>query len=387
MKKATWLALALGLTVGATTQAQVKVGFTAPLTGGQAAVGQDQVDGFSLAIEQLGGKLGGKTVTVFKEDDQLKPEIGIQIVRKFIERDRVDAIVGLSFSNVMMAAMKPIVDSGTVAIATNSGPSPIAGASCAANVFSTAWQNDGAAEAMGQYVQQKGYKRVYLMAPNYQAGKDMLGGFKRYFKGEIVDEVYTQVGQTDYSAEISQLQAAKPDAVFVFYPGGMGVNYVKQVSQSGLMAKTPVFSVFTIDGTTLPSQRDAAVGSVYTAMWDAALNTPENKKFVEDFQRKFKRIPSEYAATAYDAAQVLNVAVASVNGNTSDKKAFAAAVKNAGANFKSVRGPFSFNNNNLPIQNYYAFEVVKGSGQPTVKELGVTLANHKDAYYTKCTAK
>ena len=368
-------------------QAQVKVGFSAPLTGGQAAVGQDQIDGFTLAVEQLGGKFGGKTVTVFKEDDQLKPEIGNQIVRKFIEKDRVDAIVGLGFSNVMMAGLKQIVDSGTVAIATNAGPSPVAGPACAPNVFSTAWQNDGAAEAMGKYVQDKGYKRVYLMAPNYQAGKDMLQGFKRFFKGEIVDEVYTQVGQTDYSAEISQLQAARPDAVFVFYPGGMGVNYVKQVSQVGLMAKTPLFSVFTIDGTTLPSQRDAAVGSIYTAMWDAALTTPENKRFVEAFQARYKRVPSEYAATAYDAAQLLNVAVAKAGGNTSDKKAFAAAVKAAGSEFKSVRGPFSFNTNNLPVQNYYAFEVGKGSPQPVVKELGVTLANHKDAYYAKCAAR
>jgi branched-chain amino acid transport system substrate-binding protein len=367
--------------------AQVKIGLSAALSGSVAVVGQDQVDGFMLALEQLGGKLGGQATTVIKEDDQLKPEVGNQIVRKFIDKEKVDAIVGLGFSNVIMATLKPIVESGTVAIATNGGPSPIAGPSCAANVFSLAWQNDGAAEAMGKFVQDKGVKRVYLMAPNYQAGKDMLTGFKRYYKGEVVDEVYTQVNQTDYSAEIAQMQAAKPDAVFAFYPGGMGVNYVRQLSQAGLLTKIPNYSVFTVDGTTMPALNDAAVGTISGAMWDAALDTPENKKFVAAFQAKYKRVPSEYAATGYDAAQVLDVAIRKVGGKTSDKKAFAAAVKAAGSEFKSVRGPFSFNNNNLPIQNYYAFQVVKDGGKPAVKMLGTPLTQHKDAYNAKCPLK
>jgi branched-chain amino acid transport system substrate-binding protein len=367
--------------------AQVKIGFSAPLSGSQAVVGQDQVDGFMLAIEQLGGKLGGQAVTVIKEDDQLKPEIGNQIVRKFIDKDKVDAIVGLGFSNVLMAGLKPIVESGTVAIATNAGPSPIAGANCAPNMFSVAWQNDGSAEATGKYVQDKGYKRVYLMAPNYQAGKDMLAGFKRFYKGEVADEAYTQVGQTDYSAEIAQLQAAKPDAIFVFYPGGMGVNFVKQLSQAGLLGKVPMFSVFTVDGTTMPSLRDAAVGAISGAMWDAALSNPENKKFVQAFETKYKRSPSEYAATAYDAAQVLDAAVKKLGGKVADKKAFAAAVKAAGSEFHSVRGPFRFNTNNLPVQNYYVFQVAKDGGQVATKQLAVALPEHMDAYYSKCAAK
>lgn len=367
--------------------AQVKVGLSAPLSGSQAVVGQDQVDGFMLAIEQLGGKLGGQTVTVFKEDDQLKPEIGNQIVRKFIDKDKVDAIVGLGFSNVLMAGLKPIVESGTVAIATNAGPSPIAGTHCAPNVFSVAWQNDGSAEATGKYVNDKGFKRVYLLAPNYQAGKDMLAGFKRFYKGEVVDEVLTQVGQTDYSAEIAQLQAAKPDAIFAFYPGGMGVNFVKQLSQAGLLGKLPMFSVFTVDGTTMPSLRDSAVGTISGAMWDAALNNPENKKFVQAFEAKYKRTPSEYAATAYDAAQVLDAAVRKANGRLEDRKSFAAAVKAAGSEIRSVRGSFRFNNNNLPIQNYYIFQVVKEGNQAVTKQLAVALSDHADAYHSKCTAK
>nr|WP_231602468.1 ABC transporter substrate-binding protein [Herbaspirillum chlorophenolicum] len=365
----------------------LKIGFSAPLTGSQAVVGQDQVDGFNLAVEQNGGKLGGRTVTLFKEDDQLKPEIGAQVVRKFVEKDKVDAIVGLGFSNVFMATLKTIVDSGVVAIGTNAGPSPVAGASCAANVFSVAWQNDGTAEAVGQYVKSRNFKRVVLLAPNYQAGKDMLTGFKRFYQGQPADELYTQVGQADYSAEISQIQAAKADAVFVFYPGGMGVNFVKQFSQAGLLGKLPMFSIFTVDGTTMPALRDAAVGSVYGAMWDAALDTPDNKKFVDAFQAKYKRIPSEYAATGYDAARLLDLAVQKAGGNTSDRKAFATAVKAAGAEFRSVRGPFRFNNNNMPVQNYYIFDVIKNGGRVEVRQSGVALTNHTDSYSTLCVRK
>ena len=376
-----------GLVLAGVSQftAAATIGIMAPMSGPQAIVGQDQVDGFMLALEKLDGKLGGQIATILKEDDQLKPEIGSQIVRKFIDKDKVDAIVGLSFSNVLMASLPRIVESGTVAIATNAGPSPLAGAGCKPNVFSAAWQNDGAAEAMGKYAQDKNLKKVYLMAPNYQAGKDMLTGFKRYFKGQIVDEVYTQVNQPDYSAELAQLQSAKPDAVFVFYPGGMGINFIKQMSQAGLMAKVPLYSVFTVDGTTLPALRDAAVGSLSGAMWDAALDTPENKKFVADFERKYKRTPSEYAATAYDAANILNIAFGKTKAG--DTKALAAAVKAAGSEVKSVRGPFAFNNNNLPIQNYYAFETVK-SGSKVVEQLVATpLLKHSDIYHGQCGLK
>src|SRR5687768_10195656 len=302
-------ALAAALSASTFTATAATIGFMAPLSGPQALVGQDQLDGFMLAVEQLNGKLGGAPAKVLKEDDQLKPEIGQQIVRKLIDKDQVDAIVGLSFSNVLMGSLPRLAESGVVAIATNAGPSPVAGAQCKPNLFSVAWQNDGAAEAMGKFAQDRGIKRVYLMAPNYQAGKDMLAGFKRFYKGQVVEEVYAQVNQPDYSAEIAQLQAAKPEAVFVFYPGGMGINFVKQVSQAGLGGKLPLCSVFTVDGTTLPSLRDAAVGTVSGAMYDAALDTPENRKFVAAFEAKHKRTPSLYAATGFDAANLLDAAL------------------------------------------------------------------------------
>ena len=377
--------LAAGAALCASLGAQAAtIGLMAPLSGPQALVGQDQVDGFMLALEMLGGKLGGQPTTVLKEDDQLKPEIGQQAVRKFIDKDKVDAIVGLSFSNVLMGSLPRLAESGVVAIATNAGPSPIAGASCKANVFSVAWQNDGAAEAMGKLAQDKGVKRVYLMAPNYQAGKDMVTGFKRFFKGTVVDEVYTQVNQPDYSAELAQLQSAKPDAVFAFYPGGMGVNFVKQMHQAGLLPKMPLYSVFTVDGTTLPSLRDAAAGTISGAMWDAALDTPENRKFVAAFEAKYKRTPSEYAATGFDAANLLDAALRKAGGDTAK---LAAAVKAAGSEFKSVRGPFRFNNNNLPVQNYYAFEAVKQGGKVSIAHVGTPLKDHADAYHGQCPLK
>ena len=367
--------------------ADVTVGFSGPLSGPVAAVGQDQYDGFMLGIESLGKKLGGQNVNVLREDDQLKPELGNQITRKFIDRDKVDAIVGLGFSNVLMASLPRIVESGTVAIATNAGPSPLAGKGCLPNVFSTAWQIDGTAEAMGKFAQDSGYKRVYLMAPNYQAGKDYIAGFKRYYKGEVLDEVYTQVNQPDYSAEIAQLQSAGPDAVFVFYPGGMGVNFVKQFSQAGLSKRIPMLSAFTVDGTTMPALRDASVGVISGAMWDVALATPGNAEFVAAFTKKYGRTPSHYAAVGYDTARLLDIAVGKVKGNTSDKAAFAAAVKAAGSELKAIRGPFKFNANNMPVQNYYAFQVAKEGSQVVIKQLGTPLQNHEDAYVSQCKAR
>lgn len=374
--------LGVAMVAGVATAHAANIGFVAPLSGPQALVGQDQLDGFMLAVDQLGGKLGGQPANIIKEDDQLKPEVGQQAVRKLIDRDRVDAIVGLSFSNVLMGSLPRLAESGIATIATNAGPSPIAGAQCKANLFSVAWQNDGAAEAMGKFAQDRGIKRVYLMAPNYQAGKDMLAGFKRYYKGQIVDEVYTQVNQPDYSAEIAQLQAAQPDAVFVFYPGGMGINFVKQMSQAGLSGKLPLYSVFTVDGTTLPSLRDAAVGNVSGAMYDAALDTPENRKFVAAFEAKYKRTPSLYAATGFDAANLLDVALRKAGG---DAKKLPAAVKAAGSEFKSVRGPFRFGKNNMPVQDYYAFETLRDGSKQVTKLIGTPLKAHADSYAAQCT--
>lgn len=371
--------------MAAPASADIKIGFSGPLSGPGAALGQDQYDGLMLAVEQHGGKFGGQPVIVIKEDDQVKPETGVQIARKLIERDKVNAIVGMGYTNVLMAQLPQIVESGVVAISTNSGARAISGEGCKPNIFAAAWQSDGPAESMGVYAQNKGYGKVFLMAPNYQAGKEMLEGFKRHFKGEVVEELYTQLGQTDYSAEIVQLQTSDADALFVFYPGGMGINFVKQMRQAGMMGKMPVLSVFTVDGTTLPALKNLAEGVVAGAMWSAGYDSPENNAFVKAFKDKYKRSPSMYAAAAYDAGNLLAIAAEKLNGDVADNQAFAKAVREAGDELKSVRGPFKFNNNHMPIQNYYAFEAVADGGDDVVlKKIATPLEMHKDIYHQQC---
>lgn len=382
--------LAAAVLVGAlacTAQAQVKIGFTAPLSGPAGAIGQDEYDGFMLAVERLQGKLGGQPVTVFKEDDQLKPEVGLQAARKLLEKDKVDALVGLGYTNVLMAMLPQITQSGVVAIATTAGPQALSGAGCKANVFSVTWQNDGPSEAMGAFTQDRGYKKVYLMAPNYQAGKEMLAAFKRSFKGKVADESYPPLNQADFSAEIAQLQAADADALFIFLPGGMGINFVKQMKQAGLLGKLPVISVFTIDGTTLPALKAQAEGVIAGAMWDAALENKDSNDFEQAFQAKYKRVASLYAAAGYDAANLLNAAITKLGGNVTDRAAFASAVKAAGSDFKSVRGSFRFNNNNMPVQDYHAFQVVKTGTDVAMKQIATPLKAHTDAYHAQCPLK
>ncbi|MSQ71121.1 MAG: ABC transporter substrate-binding protein [Betaproteobacteria bacterium] len=376
--------LALGLVPVA--HAQIKIGFMATLSGPAAAIGQDMYDAFMLGIEHSGGRLGGQAVQVLREDDQLKPDLAVQIVQKLIEKERVPIIAGLTFSNVLMAVLKPIVDKEVFLIETNAGPAPVAGKLCSPYFFSTSLQNDNDSEGMGKYARDKGYKRVVLMAPNYQAGKDLLAGFKRYYKGEVIDEVYTQLNQPDYQSEIAQLQVKKPDAVFVFYPGGMGVNFVKQYQQSGLLGKLPLLSASTIDGTTLPALGESAIGMVTVGHWGPDFDNAQSRKFVEDFEKKFNRVPSKYASQSYDGALLLDAALRKTKGNVTDKKALQAALKSA--DYKSVRGAFKFNNNNFPIQDYYLIEV----GRDTRNRVNLitrakVLSDHQDAYHSDCPMK
>lgn len=366
---------------------KVKVGFIATFSGPVGLLGQHSFDGFVLGVEHVGGKLGGLPTEIVKDDDQLKPDVGLQVAKKLLERDRVDFVVGTIFSNVMMAIYKPIVDSRTFLISQNAGPSPIAGAQCSPFFFSASWQNDGSHEAMGKHVQDKGYKRVYLMAPNYQAGKDSLAGFKRYYKGEVAGEVYTTLNQPDYSAELAQLRAAKPDAVFVFYPGGMGVNFVKQYAQAGLTQEVPLFTAFTVDETTLKAQGDAAVGVYGAGFWTADLDNPVSKRFVADFEKKYGYPPALFAAQGYDAALLLDHAIRAVKGKLEDKEALRAAFRKP--TFASVRGgTVRYNANHFPIQNFYLYQVVKdAAGRIRLENRGVVFTNHSDAYAKDCPMK
>jgi len=379
-----WLMLVGLWNTPVTAADKVKIGYIATMSGPAASLGQDILDGFKLAMTHVGNALGGLPVELIVGDDQLKPDVGVQIASKMLEKDKVDFITGVVFSNVMMAIAQPITEAGVFLISANAGPSPLAGEGCLPNLFTVSWQNDQTHEAMGKYLQDKGIKRLYLMAPNYQAGKDALAGVKRYFKGEIVAEVYTPINQPDYAAELTQLRAAKPEAVFAFYPGGMGINFVKQYAQMGLKQEIPFYApAFTVDHTLLPAQGEAALGIIHSSFWSPDLPTPENEKFVADFQKTYKRIPSLFAAQGYDAARLIDGAILAVGGNLRDKDKLRAALRQA--NFVSVRGPFKFNHNHFPIQNFYICQVVKqADGTLTHALQGIAFKDHADAYHEQC---
>jgi branched-chain amino acid transport system substrate-binding protein len=386
MKK-TLIAAAFAVALAASASAQLKIGFVAELSGPQAPLGQDQYDALMLLIEQNGGKLGGVPVQVIKEDSQLKPDVANQVVDKLLDKDKVQIITGITFSNIMMAVHKKITDKGVFLIGSNAGPSPIAGAQCSPYFFNTSWQNDMQAEVVGKFASDKGYKNVIAMAPNYQAGKDFIAGFKRTFKGgNIIDEIYTPLNQQDFSAELAQVASKKPDAIYVFYPGGLGVNFVKQFQQAGLNKSITVMSASTIDGTTIPALRDAALGMMSGTFWGPDFPNEANQKFVAAFEKKYNRIPSQYAAQSYDAAQLLDSAIRKVGGKVENKKAFHAALK--AADFKSIRGNFKFNTNQFPQQDMFMFDVAKdGKGRVSLRTVAKPLTNHTDSYAAQCQMK
>jgi branched-chain amino acid transport system substrate-binding protein len=376
----------MAFSAGLAAQEPIKIGFIGVFSGPQGSLGQDMYDAFMLVVERNGGRLGGVPVEVLREDSQLKPEVANQSVDKLIEKDKVSIIAGVTFSHVMMAIYKKVVGNEVFLVGSNASPSPIAGAQCSPFYFQTGVQNDQRAEATGKYAADKGYKRVYAMAPNYQAGKDFISGFKRLYKQPLLEEVYTPLNQLDFQAELAQLAARKPDAVFVFYPGGLGVQFVRQWRQSGLAGKIPLLSSATIDAMNLRALQEAALGVVHGSPWGPDFDNAATKRFLADFEKRYGRIPSEYAAMSYDSAQLLDSAIARVKGNVGDKKAFRTALKDA--DFPSVRGKFRFNHNQLPIQDFYVFEIGKDAkGRYIHKTMAKVLTDHQDAYHSQCPMK
>lgn len=377
-------ALLAGSAMLAQAADKVKIGMVTTLSTKAGYLGDDIRKGFELAIEQQGGNLGGVPVDLIVEDDGRKPESARQIATRMIEQDKVKLMTGIVFSNVAMAVVPKVLKQGVVYVSPNAGPSILAGKKCDPSYFNVAWQNDNLHEAMGKYVNDKGYKRVYLLAPNYPAGTDALAGFKRFFKGEVVKEVYTKLGQSDYAAEISSLRAAKPDAIFFFYPGGMGINFTKQYAQAGLVGEIPAFGpAFSFDDTIVDAVGEASLGVVNSSQWAADLDNATNKKFVADYVAKHGKNPTLYASQGYDAANLIGSALKSVGGNLDDMDAFRAALKKA--DFASVRGAFRFGNNNHPVQDYYVREVIADpKGGFTNKTVAKVFENHADAYAGDC---
>ena len=380
------LAAALALT-SAQAQQKVKIGFISTMSGPPAIIGKHMKDSVEVALDHLGRKMGGMDVEVFYGDDQFKPEVGVQLAEEMLKKNQVDFMAGIIWSNVMMAVVPVVTGAGKIMVGANAGASPLAGSACNELYYSASWNNDQSPEALGKYLNDKGINDLYVLAPNYQAGKDMVAGLKRYYKGRIVEEIYTKFQQTDYQAEITQLRSKNPKAVFAFYPGGMGIQFVKQYTQAGLRDQIPLYTVFTVDETTLPALKEAAIGQYEARFWSPDLNVPASKKYVADFEKKFGYTPSFYGAQSYDAIMLIDSAVRGTKGNLKDSKALAREMHKA--NYNSVRGKFQFNSNNHPIQDFYLLQAVKSSNKDGVEMKILTKAfeKHKDAYYQDCKLK
>jgi len=366
-------------------QKTIKIGFISTFSGPTAVIGNDMRNSFEVALDHLGRNMGGHPVEVIYEDDQQKPEVGKQKTDKLIESDKVDFIVGYIWSNVLLASLKSAVDAKTFLITANAGPSQLAGELCSPYVFSTSWQNDQTPEAMGLYMNQKGVKTVYLIGPNYAAGKDMLAGVASTFKGQVIGQELTKwPDQLDFSAELSKARAARPDAIFVFYPGAAGVQFLTQYAQAGLKGRIPLYTAFTIDETTLPRQKDLALGVPGAQQWVNDLPNEQNKKFVADYTKKHPGSrPSFYGAQSYDAAGLINSAVVAVQGDTGKKEDMRKEMEKA--NFKSVRGNFKYGPNHMPIQNFYLQDVVKDAdGNFVLKTVATIVENDQDRFHEKC---
>jgi branched-chain amino acid transport system substrate-binding protein len=390
MRTAFWLAgaTALALASPATAGDTIKIGFVSTFSGPTAVIGNDMRNSFELALDHLGRKMGGKPVEVIYEDDGQKPDVGKQKTEKLVQSDHVDFIAGYIWSNVLLASLKTAVDSQTFLISANAGPSQLAGDLCSPYVFSTSWQNDQTPQAMGLYMNQKGVKSVYLIGPNYAAGKDMLAGVKSTFKGEVVGEEYTVwPTQLDFSAELTKARNSKAESIFVFYPGAAGVQFLNQYAQAGIKSQMPLYTAFTVDELSLPLQKDNALGVPGAQEWVNDLPNEQNKKFVADYHTKYPGLrPTYYGAQAYDAAQLINSAVFAVGGDTSKKDAMKAAMEKA--DFKSLRGPFKYGNNHIPIQNFYLQDVVKDSdGQLSLKTVATIVKDDQDRFHDKCPMK
>lgn len=363
----------------------VRIGMITTLSGGGSSLGIDVRDGFMLAVEQGNGKLGGVPVQVDVEDDARKSARAVQIAQRMIQRDGTRIVTGIIWSNLALAVVPRVLKADAFYISPNAGPSQFAGADCHKNYFNVAWQNDNLHEAVGKYMTDQGHKNVYLLAPNYPAGKDALAGFKRYYTGKAVGEVYTKLGQLDYAAELAALREAKPDAVYFFLPGGMGINFIKQYGQAGLKDSIPLYGpAFSFDEGILSATGEAALGVINASQWSNDLDNPANRAFVEAFLARYNRRPSLYASQGYDAARLIGSALSAVDGNVDRAAEFRKALEQA--EFESVRGKFRFNSNHHPIQNVYVREVYRtADGTLSNRIVATAFEDHHDAYAGNCS--
>jgi len=383
------IAFALAFTHFPSSQAadKIKIGFISTLSGPSSSIGIDIRDAFQLAVKVNGGKLGGLPAEVLVGDDQFKPDVGRQLAERYVRSDKVNFLTGIVFSNIMLASVPIAFENKLIYVSPNAAPSPMAGKDCNPYLFVASWPNDAYHEAAGQHATNRGFKNAYLIAPNYQAGKDSLTGFKRFYKGKVVAEVYTQLGQLDYAAELAQVRAAKPDALYIFLPGGMGINFIKQFVAAGLSKDVPlIVPGFGDDQDIIRPVGEPMLGLFDTAHWALDFDNAANKKFVAAFEKEYKRLPTVFAAQGWDTAMLIDAAVRDVKGKVEDVEAVRKAMK--AARFESVRGAFRFNRNQMPIQNYYLRVVGKDAqGRLVNKTIGTVFKDHGDAYVQDCKMK
>jgi branched-chain amino acid transport system substrate-binding protein len=369
----------VGLSMGVSGLAlasDIKVGMITTLSGPGAGLGIDARDGFMLALQMA----GVDNIEVVTEDDAQRPELAVQIADRMIQNDQVNILTGIIWSNLAMAVVPSAVQQDIIYLSNNAGPSALAGAQCHENYFNVAWQNDNLHEAAGAYANEAGYENVFILAPNYPAGTDALTGFKRFYEGNIINEIYTQVGQSDYANEISQIRDSGADAVFFFLPGGMGISFMRQYDQAEV--DIPLIGpAFSFSQDILGAVGNAALGVINTSQWNKDIDNEINNAFVAAFQEEFGRLPSLYASQAFDTANLIISAAAKAD--IGDLDAFRAALKEA--DFESTRGDFRFGNNNHPIQTIYVREVIEEDGVLTNRIIGTALEDHQDAYASECS--
>ena len=388
------LIVAAGLAVLALAAApagaqELRIGFLNTTTGGGALIGKHMENGWKLGLEHQGwkadgDKLGGVATKIFYGDDQVKPDVGLKEIEKFLKQDKVQIVAGVIWSNVMMTIQQPVLEAKVLLLGTNAGPSPLAGPLCNPLIVSTSWSNDDNHEAAGELVQREGAKTLVSMAPNYQAGKDALGGFHRFYKGKVIETIYYKLGETDFQAELAKVRALKPEAVFAFAPGPMGIAFLKQWGAAGLGKDMKLYTAFSIDYVTLGAMDDAALGAIVPTMWNQDIANPRNEKFVKDYVAKFGHMPSNFAAQAYDAPGVIAAAVKKLGGKVDDTAALAKAMRTSPID--SVRGTLKYNVNGFPIQPFYKAVVVKGGDGKIGLKIESKIWERADSNTEKCPA-
>ncbi len=372
--------------------AELRIGFINTLTGGAAIIGKHQVNGWNLGLahegwNKNGDKLGGVPTKIWIADDARKPDVGRRAATKMMRSNKVHIVAGMIWSNILAAVSRPVTRNKTILMSTNAGWAGLAGRKCSRYFISSSWNNDQTPEAMGRLMREEGLKSVYLLSPNYQAGKDMLAGFKRFYRGgKVVGTTLFKLGQRDYQADISKIRAAKPQALFVFAPGGMGIAFMKQWAASGAGKSIRLYTVFTVDNLTINPIGNAALGSFHTNYWDPDSKNAANQKFIKSYVARHKRLPSHFAAQAYDAPRLIAAAVRKVGGRVDNKLALVKAMRKV--KYDSIRGPYRYNVNGIPIQNFYKRAVVPGpAGKAIIRTQGIVFSDHKDAYWRKCPAR